>query len=217
MKPADRVSALRDALETLHATGSRGLLLAALVSSVSLPTLLGGETLTQALRYERPSIANGEWWRLLGAQFVHLDAGHALANAAGTVLVWALVGSTYRAAVWVAIVAAALASVAAGLWWGSPEVLWYVGASGWLHGLLAAGALPLAMSRGDRLGRIVLLALAGKLIWEQLMGPLSGGSTAVIVSAHAYGAAGGFSCGALFLRGRRSAAAATAPRDSAPL
>ncbi len=199
----------------MHASGHRGWFLAALVALVSLPTLLGGETLTQALQYDRSSIATGEWWRLLGAQFVHLDAGHTLANAAGAVLVWALVGSTYRVTVWIPILAAALAAVAAGLWWASPEVVWYVGASGWLHGMLAAGALRLARSRGDRLGRIVLLVLAGKLIWEQFVGPLGGGSVPVIVDAHAYGAAGGFCCGALL--GCGTGPASAAPRDSAPL
>jgi rhomboid family GlyGly-CTERM serine protease len=216
MNSTGRLSAVRDVLEAMHATGARGTLLALATALIVLPALLGGEPLTLALRYDRSSIAAGEWWRLLSGQFVHLDAGHGLANAAGAVLVWALVGSTHRAAVWALIAAVVLSCVAAGLWWGSPEVLWYVGASGWLHGLLAAGALPLAVTPGDRLGRIVLLVLAGKLIWEQLAGPVGGdGSIPVIVDAHAYGAAGGLSCGALL--GRGPAPTAAAPRDGPPL
>jgi rhomboid family GlyGly-CTERM serine protease len=204
MNSATRLSALRDVLQALNARGTRGALLALMAALILLPALTGGEPAIFALRYDRPAIAAGEWWRLISGQFVHMDPGHALANAAGAVLVWALVGGMHRAMGWVLMATAALLATAAGLWWGSPEVLWYVGASGWLHGLLAAGALPLAMAPGDRLGRVVLLVLAAKLTWEQLVGPLSGsGSVPVVVDAHAYGAAGGLLCA--LLAGRRSA------------
>lgn len=204
---------LRDALEAVNARGARGVMLGLAVAMILLPVLLGGDSLIFALRYHRPSIAAGEWWRLLSGQFVHLDGGHALANAAGAVLVWALVGNTYPVALWAVVWLGAVVATAAGLWWGAPQVLWYVGASGWLHGLLVAGAWPMATIRGDRLGRTVLLVLTAKLIWEQSLGPIGGqGVGKVIVDAHAYGALGGL-CSAVLL-GRR---APQPSRSSAPL
>ena len=70
------------------------------------------------------------------------------------------------------------------MWLFSPEVIWYVGLSGILHGLLAA----IAWQRYP----ILLVLLMVKLGLEQLYGGLpatanlTGG--AVIVDAHLYGA-----------------------------
>ena len=41
----------------------------------------GGERTLLALRFERSAIAAGEWWRLLGAHFVHLGWMHVLLDA----------------------------------------------------------------------------------------------------------------------------------------
>ncbi len=191
MHVTGRLSAGRDALERIHATGARGGLLALLVAAIVLPQWLGGEALAAALRYDRASVTAGELFRLLTGQFVHLDRLHALANAAGAVMIWALVGGALSASRWLWVIGLSLVAVAAGLWWFSPEVGWYVGASGMLHGLLAAGAVTQA-ARGDPLARLVLLIVAAKLIWEQWSGPLPfAGDSAVVVDAHLYGFVGG--------------------------
>ena len=86
---------------------------------------------------------------------------------------------------------AALA-ISRGLWWLSPRVAWYVGASGVLHSIMAAGcAEHLAERAWDRW--ILLVCLCAKLAYEQLGGhepPM------VVVDAHLYGAACGFAVGA---------------------
>ena len=80
---------------------------------------------------------------------------------------------------------------APGLWLLKPQVDWYVGASGALHGVMAAGTLAhLQAARPRRLdprGFIV-----GKLTYEQFAGsmPFAGGAN-TIVDAHLYGAIGG--------------------------
>ena len=77
---------------------------------------------------------------------------------------------------------------------------WYVGLSGVLHGLVAAGALALLLRR-EALGAVLALGLCAKLGYEQLAGPVPftaesvGGP--VVVAAHLYGAAGGFLAEAL--------------------
>jgi hypothetical protein len=75
-----------------------------------------------------------------------------------------------------------------------PSVLWYVGLSGVLHGLVAAGALALVVRR-QALGAVLGVCLGAKLVFEQIVGPVPftaesvGGP--VVVAAHLYGSAGG--------------------------
>jgi len=73
-----------------------------------------------------------------------------------------------------------------------PQLLWYVGLSGVLHGALAAGAIAWWQHETRPLALALTAILAGKLSWEQWHGalPLSG-DMPVIVDAHLYGAIGG--------------------------
>ena len=76
----------------------------------------------------------------------------------------------------------------------NPELEWYVGLSGVLHGLLVAGIMA-NLAVGHRLEIVLLLAVCGKIAWEQLYGPLPGSTEfaggAVVVDAHFYGLLGG--------------------------
>lgn len=192
MTDRSRLSAVRDALASLNATGARGGLLLVLILSIGLPELLGGEALRVAGRFERSAIDAGETWRLLTGHFVHLDRAHALANAAGAVLIWALVGTAFSATRWVAVLALCIAGTSLGLWLEQPALGWYVGASGFLHGLLVAGALRNALA-SEPLSRVVLGVVIVKLLWEQFVGPMStaGTGVSVVVDAHLFGALSG--------------------------
>jgi rhomboid family GlyGly-CTERM serine protease len=151
-----------------------------------------GDNVSELLRYDRSAIAAGGWWRLLTAHIVHLDAHHLALNALGLVLMWSLFAADYDAIEWSIIVLAGALAISSGLWWLSPRVTWYVGASGVLHSVVAAGtAKHLAARVWDRW--ILLVLLSAKLIYEQLGGrepPL------VVVDAHLYGAVCGFVVGA---------------------
>jgi rhomboid family GlyGly-CTERM serine protease len=162
---------------------------------------LGGEPARQLLSYERGGIARGEWWRLLSAHFVHLDAEHAFLNGLGVVLMWALFARDYSPLRWLAIYVFASLTISAGLWWLNPEVQWYVGASGSLHGVMTAGTLA-HLRRRDLDGWILATFIVAKLAYEQFAGsmPFAGASN-TIVDAHLYGAVGGLGL-ACFLRSR---------------
>ena len=163
---------------------------------------LGGDPLRAWLSYDRGGIARGEWWRLFSAHFVHLDAEHAFLNGLGVILMWALFARDYSPLRWLAIYLFASLSISAGLWWLNPELQWYVGASGALHGVMTAGTLA-HLRRGDLDGWILAVFIVAKLSYEQFAGsmPFSGASNTV-VDAHLYGAVGGLAL-ALFLRSRR--------------
>jgi rhomboid family GlyGly-CTERM serine protease len=167
--------------------------------------LAGGEPL-QALRYERAAVLAGEWWRLLTGHLVHGDLAHLGWNLGGVLLVWWLFGDEYTNPQWLLILLVSTAAVDIGFLWLEPEVDWYVGFSGTLHGCLAAGLAASLRRDADWLTLGVTALLAAKLAWEYFAGPLplTGGSISlpVIHEAHAYGAIGGLLCGLAILRVR---------------
>lgn len=186
--------------KSLNCDGRRGLLLL----SVCVGLLLiqcGGATAQRALRYDRDALAAGQWWRLLTGHLIHLGFEHAVLDVAGLALMWALFARDYSARGWFMIIGLSILGIDAGLWLLSSTTQWYVGSSGVLHGVLAAGTCA-HLRRREADGWVLALLLIGKLLYEQTLGPLpltSGG--AVIVDAHLYGAAAG-AVAALLLRGR---------------
>ncbi|TLZ26924.1 MAG: rhombosortase [Gammaproteobacteria bacterium] len=189
-------------LRSLNCDGRRGLALLG-ACAVLLLAALTGEAGRALLRYERGALAAGQWWRLLTAHVVHLDIRHALLNSLGLALLWALFARDYSPRQWGAVVLGAMAAIDAGLWLCDSTLLWYVGSSGALHGVMAAGALA-HVRRGQRDGWVLAGLLAMKLAYEHWLGalPFSGLGT-VVVSAHLYGAIGGTAV-AGFLRPHRA-------------
>ena len=197
---------------------SHGPLLVILLPCLSLA--LGGDPARLMLRYDRHAILHGELWRLVTGNFVHLGLGHLLEDSAGLVLLWFLFRDALPGWRTPGLILAGSLAVGLGLLIGSPGVEWYVGISGALDTLWAAGAIAL-LGRSDRFGWALAGFLVAKLVYEQLWGPLpfssveSGGN--VIVDAHLYGALAGAVIGfgwALWERGfimRRSLSAGDQP------
>ncbi|MCA1798811.1 MAG: rhombosortase [Xanthomonadaceae bacterium] len=155
-----------------------------------------GEPARTALRWQRDLLL-AEPWRLLTGHFVHLDWPHLLLNLAGLGVLWALVGDTLSARRWTLVALAGAAAISGGLL--LAPVGWYVGLSGVLHALLAAGAV--AMWSTWRIGAAGLLAfLLVKGVLEY-----AGFSTGdgVVAEAHWLGAIGGFCAGIICVLTRR--------------
>ncbi|HEV8444896.1 MAG TPA: rhombosortase [Steroidobacteraceae bacterium] len=168
---------------------------------LALPEL-GGEGVRNALSYDRNALLAGQWWRVLTAHFVHMDAQHALLNGLGVVLMWALFARDYSPLRWLALYLFSALTISAGLWLLDPEIEWYVGASGALHGVMTAGTLA-HLRRRDLDGWILAAFIIAKLAYEQLAGSMPfSGSAHTVVDAHLYGAVGGLAL-ALFLRSNR--------------
>ncbi len=187
------------------------LLLSALIVVLALP----GDSTQALLRYDRAAILDGQWWRLLSAHLLHLGGSHLLMNLAGLWLIWLLVGSALSPRSWLILLFADALITALALLILNPQLGWYVGLSGVLHGLLVAGASA-DIRAGHRGTWLLLGAVAFKLGWEQLAGPLPGSEASaggtVIVDAHLYGALGGLL--GLLLPARQPAPPQSASRHS---
>jgi rhomboid family GlyGly-CTERM serine protease len=196
----------------VNCDGRHGAGLLAVCAALLLPQL-GGAAATDLLRYDRADIAAGQWWRLLTAHIAHLGLHHAVLNVLGLLLVWALFAREWRPRQWAFIMAFVIVVIDCGLWLRDPHVAWYVGASGALHGMMAAGVLSY-MRRRDPLGWIMAALLAAKLGFEQLHGPLpfAGKGVPVVVDAHLYGVLGGLTAAGLLLCARH--AGSRPPRDA---
>lgn len=187
-KPVHR---FRRVIASLNGDGMWGLALLLGCALLLLPEI-GGDTMRLAFRYEREAIAAGQWWRLISAHFVHLGLEHAALNALGLVLMWALFARDFRPAAWLLIVASSIACIDIGLWLRDSTVEWYVGSSGALHGIMAAGTVA-HLRRRDLDGWILAVFMIVKLAYEQWTGalPFAEGGATVVVNSHLYGAIGG--------------------------
>ena len=195
------VKGLAGFLKSLNCDRAYGVALLCVCALLALPEFFG-EPARRLLSFDREGIAAGQWWRLMTAHFVHLDLEHALLNSLGLVLMWALFARDYSPWRWVAIYCGAAFAVSLGLWFGNPELQWYVGASGALHGVMTAGTIA-HLRRRDLDGWILAVFIVAKLAIEQLSGALPfAGSADTIVDAHLYGAIGGVALG-LLLQSRR--------------
>jgi rhomboid family GlyGly-CTERM serine protease len=154
----------------------------------------GGDEARELGRYDRQAIGSGEYWRLVTGHLVHLGFGHLWPNLAALAVISLLFEDVFRNADWWRVSAVSAVAIDVGLYLLDPGVAWYVGLSGVLHGMVAAGALAL-LARRQALGAVLAIGLGSKLAFEQIVGPIPftaesvGGP--VVVAAHLYGAVGG--------------------------
>ena len=162
----------------------------------------------EIVRYERQAILAGELWRLLTAHLIHVDFTHLGWNLAGLALVAWLFGREFRALEWALILASSTIAVDLGFLLVEPQLEWYVGFSGVLHGLMAAGLCAWLWRSPDSLTALVATVFAAKLAWEHFQGalPFTAGtlSLPVVHEAHTYGAIGGLLAAFGLARERRS-------------
>lgn len=166
---------------------------AALLAAVSLLP-------AAALEWSRLGIAGGEYWRLLTGHWVHLGANHLLLNVAGLLVTGLLFAQHPGLRWWISYLILSPLAISIGILLVAPELGWYRGFSGCLHGLLVFTAL-FNLRSDTRWSMIVLGFVTLKLVVEIFMypavgeNPLIGG--AVITEAHWLGAMTGLVAGLL--------------------
>ena len=184
----------------------QGAWLLGLLGATLVLVSLTGDAGRELLRYERVAILqNHEYWRLLTGHLVHGSGQHLLLNAVGLGLIAALFPREFTLRGWLLILGSSVGAIDLGFVWLEPQLEWYVGLSGVLHGALAAGATGWWRHESRALALALSAILVGKLAWEHWHGalPLSG-DMPVVVDAHLYGAIGGALAGGfLWFRSRR--------------
>ena len=171
-----------------------------------------GPAVNLSLRYDRSGVLGGEGWRLLTGHLVHGSGRHLLLNIAGLGLVLELVGREFSGREWLFVTGTSMVVIDAGFLLLKPELQWYVGLSGVLHGMLAAGALAWWRSERPFFAAALSVILVGKLLREHFWGALPlAGDLPVVVDAHLFGAVGGL-CAAIVIIARRGRRPRGSPR-----
>jgi rhomboid family GlyGly-CTERM serine protease len=168
-----------------------------------------------ALEY-RCGLLAAEPWRLVTGHFVHVGWRHAAVNAVAWIAVARLFAAELPVRRQLGLLGACSLGIGLALRFADPQLDWYRGASGVLHGLFAAGALDALLEARRGAGRPLLPALLLAGLWLKILVERAGGSlspaawlgAAVVTPAHLYGAACG-SLAILALRALRPAAPGT--------
>ncbi|MCG7991932.1 MAG: rhombosortase [Candidatus Thiodiazotropha lotti] len=164
------------------------------VTLVCLLLSVATESASGWFEYHRDHISNGEIWRLITAHLVHLGWGHLTMNLLGLWMIWALLMNNLPSQHCGLILLFITLITSAALWYFSPQLVWYRGLSGALHGLLIWGLFN-RLKIEPLLSVSLLLAVTGKIAWEQWQGPLPGSESMadgpVVVASHLYGALSG--------------------------
>ncbi len=165
-----------------------------LLFSVAIAAL--GDAGRAGFAFTRAGVPAGEVWRIITGHLAHLGWSHLVLNAAGVLGVWGCYASDLTPGRSLAVFLTCAVGISAGLYLFDPNVDYYVGLSGSLHGLLAAGAIfSLARRPGFWFDWLVLGVVAAKVTYEVFTGPvdltqtLSGGP--VVTASHLYGAISG--------------------------
>lgn len=172
-----------------------------------LLTELLGDSGREWFEYRRVAIAEGEWWRLLTGNFVHLGWYHWALNELGLVVLVLLCPERLSPLVWARRVLLLGLGMSLCLYFFVPGLSSYVGLSGVIHGLFVLGLMPQVL-RKDLIALGCLLYLLGKIGYELYAGaPVSdeqaiGGS--VVVESHLYGSICALLYGLVFNSFRKS-------------
>jgi len=150
--------------------------------------------LVDSWRFNRELVEQGDVWLLFSGHIVHLNWSHWLLNMAGLAIVAFFFSSHASFKQWFVVILLSACVISAGLWWWMPDIHYYVGLSGVLHGLFLYGALreirfyPIS-------GYVLVAVLLAKLSWEFFNGALPGSEDMaggrVLTEAHLLGAIGG--------------------------
>lgn len=185
------------------------------LSKHSLGPLLVGSTavilfwfapgINELLAYDRYALQGWETWRIITGNLLHTNGYHLLLNLAGLALLYLLHAEYYQPLRFVKMFIWCCVGTTLGIYWLSPQLIWYVGLSGALHGMFVWGAC-LDIRQRMLTGWLLLAGVAVKVVYEQLAG--SSASVArlieanVAIDAHLYGAASGLLLTALMWAGR---------------
>ncbi|WP_299074452.1 rhombosortase [uncultured Paraglaciecola sp.] len=121
------------------------------------------------LAYDKNELHDFQWWRLITGHFLHTNNMHLVLNTLGLVLLWALHGHYYSTRHYLVILFLLCLGTSIGLLLFAPQMQWYVGLSGVLHGLFILGAYFDIQNKFTS-GWIMIAGVWLKVIHEQIYG-----------------------------------------------
>lgn len=155
-----------------------------------------GSFLFHTFSLEPTFIREGQYWRLLTANFVHFGWAHTLMNVAALILCTLALLNDTSLKKYLSLIIFCGVAVGLGIYVFDPHYQPYAGFSGVIHGLIIAGLLQTrAYSKWVQIAGLLLVA--GKLVQENLPGYTPTDlqqliPAAVAVESHLYGAIAGF-------------------------
>jgi len=165
----------------------------AAIPLLTIAIFLAPASMQSELVYARASVANGEYWRLVTAHFVHQDARHLALNLTSWILMttWGhfVLQQTLS---WTKTVFSCCLMVGLGLFYFDPQIPAYIGLSGVLYGSFVAD-LTISALVSNQLARLGLVLVFGKLLFDKFFGHDFGSlllspSQISAVHAHLWGA-----------------------------
>lgn len=146
------------------------------------------------LAYDRYALQGWETWRVITGNLVHTNGYHLLLNLAGLTLLWLLFAEHFSIFLFLKIFIWCCLGTSLGIYWYSPDLIWYAGLSGALHGVFAWGACR-DITKNIFSGWLLLLGVLVKVIYEQFAGSATSMAELidanVAVDAHLYGTVSG--------------------------
>lgn len=129
-----------------------------------------GQYYRSTLQYDRLSIINGDYWRVLTCHFSHVSWRHLLLNLIGFVFVFSLFFQRYSPAQWISATVFCSVFIAVGFLIFSPNLAWYMGFSGLIHAFLVMG-LVAEIKEKRKIYYLGLAAVFAKVLMEKYVGP----------------------------------------------
>ena len=143
---------------------------------------------------------HGNYYQAISGHFLHTNYIHLGFNLLGVFLLWMLHGDDYDAYFYLIKFFLTCICISILILMFSPEISWYVGLSGAIHGVFAWGCVK-DISKGLMSGWLLLIGLVIKVGNEQIngAGSLMPGliEANVAIDSHLYGAVIGFIIGLL--------------------
>ncbi len=165
-----------------------------IISLLALICYVFDQQLSDMLIFDRAAIATGEFWRTLTAHFFHTNINHLLLNLGAALLLWSLHGHFYQLKNYAITFAICSLGTSMGIYLFTPEINYYVGLSGVLHGIFVWGAM-MDIANKEKTGYLLFIGVWLKIGHEQFFGAskdveaMIGANVAI--DAHLFGALSG--------------------------